>query len=48
MQACQEQLGDLPARSPIRQEVSHYLQHYLPMVELSESPLLGSSDVIES
>src|SRR5215831_18452183 len=48
IQACQERLGDLPARSPIRQEVSHYLQHYLPMVEWSESPLLGSSDVIES
>jgi hypothetical protein len=26
--ACQKRLGDLPARSPIRQEVSHYLQHY--------------------
>ena len=24
------------------------MQHYLPIVELSESPLLGSSDVIES
>jgi hypothetical protein len=48
IQACQERLGDLPARSPIRQEVSHYLQYYLPMVEWSESPLLGSSDVIES
>src|SRR6516225_4743638 len=48
MQACQETLGDLPVRSPIRKEVSQYLQHYLPMVELSESPLLGSSDVIES
>jgi hypothetical protein len=48
IQACQERLGDLPAHSPIRKEVSHYLQHYVPMVELSESPLLGSSDVIES
>ena len=48
LQACQERLGDLPARSPIRKEVSHYLQHYVPVVELSESPLLGSSDVIES
>jgi hypothetical protein len=48
IQACEEQLSDLPARSPIRKEVSHYLQHYLPVVELSESPLLGSSDVIES
>lgn len=46
--ACQERLGDLPARSPIRKEVSHYLQHYLPLVALSPSPLLGSSDVIES
>jgi hypothetical protein len=48
IQACQERLADLPVRSPIRKEVSHYLQHYLPIVELSESPLLGSSDVIES
>jgi hypothetical protein len=48
IQACQEMLGDLPVRSPIRQEVSHYLQHYLPTVESSDSPLLGSSDVIES
>ena len=48
IQASQERLGALPARSPIRKEVSHYLQHYLPVVELSESPLLGSSDVIES
>ena len=46
--ACQETLGDLPVRSPIRKEVSHYLQHYLPVVESSDSPLLGSSDVIES
>ena len=29
-------------------EVSHYLRHYLPVVESSDSPLLGSSDVIES
>ena len=48
IQTCQERLGDLPARSPIRKEVSHSLQHYLPVVELSESPLLGSSDGIES
>jgi len=48
IQACQERLSALPARSPIRKEVSHYLQHYLPVVELSGSPLLGSSDVIES
>ena len=48
IQACQEALGDLPLRSPIRKEVSQYLQHYLPVVESSESPLLGSSDVIES
>src|SRR5260370_38579044 len=48
MQACQERLGDLPARSPIRKEVSHYLQRYVPVVESSDTPLLGSSDVIES
>ncbi len=48
LQACQDQLGDLPARSPIRKEVSLYLQHYRPVVESSDSPLLGSSDVIES
>ena len=48
IQACQETLGDLPVRSPIRKEVSHYLQHYVPVVESSDSPLLGSSDVIES
>ena len=48
IQACQERLGALPARSPIRQEVSHYLQYYVPVVESSDSPLLGSSDVIES
>jgi hypothetical protein len=48
IQACQERLSTLPARSPIRKEVSHYLQHYVPVVELSGSPLLGSSDVIES
>jgi len=48
IQASQETLGALPARSPIRKEVSHYLQHYWPVVESSDSPLLGSSDVIES
>ncbi len=48
IQACQETLGNLPARSPIRKDVSHYLQQYLPTVESSDSPLLGSSDVIES
>ena len=32
----------------MRKEVSPYLQHYVPMVELSASPLLGSRDVIES
>ena len=48
IQACQETLGDLPARSPIRKEVSHYLQQYLPLVASSASPLVGSSDVIES
>jgi hypothetical protein len=46
--AAQETLGALPGKSPIRKEVSHYLQHYLPVVESSASPLLGSSDVIES
>ena len=35
-------------RSPIRKEVSHYLQQYVPLVESGASPLLGSSDVIES
>lgn len=48
MHACQKTLGDLPVRSPIRKEVSHYFQRYLPVVESSNSPLLGSSDVIES
>ena len=48
IQACQERLSDLPARSPIRKEVSHYLQHYRLVVASSDSPLLGSSDVIES
>ena len=48
MQACQETLGDVPVRSPIRKEGSHYVQHYWPVVESSDSPLLGSSDVIES
>lgn len=48
IEACQERLGDLPARSPIRKEVSHYLQQYVPLVTSSASPLLGSSDVIES
>lgn len=48
LQACQDRLGDLPAQSPIRKEVSHYLQQYRPMVASSERPILGSSDVIES
>lgn len=48
IEACQELLGNLPARSPIRKEVSHYLQQYVPLVESNASPLLGSSDVIES
>jgi len=38
MQACQETLGDVPVRSPIRKEVSHSLQHYRPVVESSDSP----------
>ena len=48
IQACQERLSDLPARSSIRKEVGHYLQHYRPVVASSDSPLLGSSDVIAS
>src|SRR3954447_14348799 len=48
MQACQETLGDLPVRSPIRKEVSHEWQRYLPVVESSDTPRLGSSEVIES
>jgi hypothetical protein len=48
IQACQEWLGDLPARSPIRKEVSQSLQQYVPLVASSASPVLGSSDVIES
>ena len=48
IQACQARLGDIPARSPIRKEVSACLQQYLPVVESNDSPLLGSSDVIES
>jgi hypothetical protein len=48
MHACQETLGDLPVRSPIRKEVSHYLQRYVPVVESRNRPLLGSSDVIAS
>jgi hypothetical protein len=47
-QACQERLSALPARSPMRKEVSHSLQHYWPVVELSGSPLWGSSDGIAS
>lgn len=47
-QACQERLGDFPARSPIRQEVSHSLPHYRPVVESTASPLLGSREVIAS
>jgi hypothetical protein len=47
-QACQERLGDLPARSPIRKQVSQYLQQYVPLVASSASPVLGSSEVIES
>jgi len=46
--ACQATLGALPIRSPIRKEISHYLLRYMPVVESSDSPLLGSSDVIES
>jgi hypothetical protein len=48
MQACQARLGAIPARSPLRKEVSDCLQPYLPVVESSDSPLLGSREVIES
>jgi hypothetical protein len=48
MPACQERLRAFPARSPMRKEVSHYVQHSLPVVELRGSPLLGSSEVLES
>jgi hypothetical protein len=48
MQAGQERRSDWPARSPIRKEVHHYLQPYRPVVESSDSPLLGASAVIES
>jgi len=48
MHACQERRSALPARSPMRKEVRHSLQQYRPVVESSDSPLLGSSDVIES
>ena len=47
-QACQERLRALPTRSPIRKEVRAYLQHYLPVVELRGSPLLGSRAVLAS
>lgn len=48
LKACQDTLGELSATSPIRKEVSQYLQQYAPLVESTESPILGSSDVIES
>jgi hypothetical protein len=48
IQTCQEMLGPLPARSPIRKEVSDYLEQYVPRVESTDGPLLGSSDVLES
>ena len=46
--AAQETRGALPEQSPIRKEVSHSLQHSVPVVESSDSPLLGSSEVIAS
>ncbi len=46
--ACQQTLGALPARSPLRKAINHYLQHYVPIVASSARPLWGSSDVIES
>ena len=48
LHACQQTLGDLPARAPIRKEINHYLQPYKPIVASSASPLLGASDVIAS
>jgi len=46
--ACQQTLGDLPARSPLRKEINHYRQQYVPIVVSSARPLLGARDVIES
>jgi hypothetical protein len=48
MHACQQPLGDVPARSPLRKAINHSLPQYVPMVASSASPLVGSSDVIES
>jgi hypothetical protein len=48
MQACQARLGAIPARSPMRKEISDCLPQYLPVVESSDRPLWGSSDGIES
>ncbi|HSX79793.1 MAG TPA: hypothetical protein VLQ80_14630 [Candidatus Saccharimonadia bacterium] len=48
IQAGQARRSDVPARSSSRQEVGHYVQHYRPVIASSDSPLLGSSDGIES
>jgi hypothetical protein len=48
MPAWQARRGDLPARSPLRTEVSDWLPHSLPVVESRDSPLWGSRDVIAS
>ena len=48
MQACQETLGHCPVWSPLRNEVRHSWQHSGPIVEASDSPLLGARAVIES
>jgi len=46
--ACQQTLGDLPARAPLRKELNHYLPQYVPSMASSASPLVGASDVIEA
>jgi hypothetical protein len=48
MHACQERLENVPARSPIRTEVSHAVPHSLPVVESNDSPMVGSRESIAS
>ena len=48
MHACQQPLGDVPARAPLRKAINHSLPQDVPMVASSASPLVGASDVIES
>ncbi len=48
MHACQQPLGGVPARSPLRKAINHSLPPYVPMVASSASPLVGSREVIES